>query len=215
MQVQPVLDTLEPLKKIIPTYRDAVKALEDPARKELTALLAAITDDIQSWEQLAVNTMGTTPQGTTDVQKAAASAVTLTLDSIRSMCLTMITRGPRAKASYENNKPKARPKAAALAGHLVESARLAGSAAHELANAASQVSAGKNYELFKARAKAAEGLFQNARDASQQFHDKWDMNLDASEFTNSADVDAKALKENYDQMVSDLDHALALLRKLP
>jgi len=211
VQVQPVLEAAQGLEKIVESYTGMVKKLEEPAKKELGGVLAAIEGDIDSWKELAVATSGTPAKGTTDVQKAAAHEVMGILDNIRSMCLTIVTRGPRAKAMYEKEK---RPLGAKLTSQLVEAARLAGSASHELANAAQQVVAGSNYELFKARAKAAGPLIQKALDAENEFMAKWNINLDEHVIA-GRDVDASALKGNYDQIKQDFANAVALLNKLP
>ena len=212
-QIEPVLVTTRPLKTIVDSYHDKVKTLPDPAKKELTGLLAAIDADIHSWGQLAVTLQSATPSGPTNAQKAAAHALQIPLDNIRSMALTVVTRGERAKVSYEKGTPNPRPGAAALAGHMVETARLAGPSAHELANAATQVVAGSNYELLKKRATAVAGLVQRFRDAAHEFRTAWDFNSDVN--TISADFDAQALKSNYDQIIEYCDGVLALIHKLP
>ena len=131
------------------------------------------------------------------------------------MALMIVTRGERAKVSYEKSTPKPRPAAAALASHMVEAARLAGPSAHEAANAATQVVAGSNYELLKKRATAAAGLIQRFRDAAHEFHTAWNMDLDVDVFTVSSETDAAALNSNYAQIIEYCEGALALIHKLP
>jgi hypothetical protein len=212
-QVQPVLEAELALKKIVASYHDKVKTLEDPAKKEMTAFLAALEAECAGWEHLTMNTMAAPPKGTTDAQKAAARALAAVLDNIRSVSLTIVTRGERAKVMYEKYKPNPRPEAAALTGHLVESARQGGPAAHEVANAASQVVAGSNYELFKTRAKAAAVAIQRLKDAADEFEAGW--SFSATPMTMASDTDAAALHGNHTQLVADCDAALDLITKLP
>ena len=209
--VQPILDTTAPLKKTVPAYKDSVKKLDDPAKKEMSDLLTAIDHDVISWEELVLATMGTISKGTTDEQKKAAHSVITILDNIRSMCLMIITRGPRAVEAYK--KENKRPLGISLASAMVESARSAGSASHELANAAQQVVAGTNYELFKARAKAADTLIQKSLDAAGAYKAKWKISL--PDFINIGDTDAKVLESNFVQIESDFTAAITLLHKLP
>jgi hypothetical protein len=212
-QIQPVLLTVKPLKQIVASYRDKVKTLSEPAKKELTALLKAIDADGVAWTELAQALHSQRPTGPTAAQKAAANGVVITLDNLRSIAATIVTRGERARVSYAKAKPNPRPEAAALVSKLVEAARLAGPAAYELANAATQVAAGSNYALFKTQAKAAARLIQGLRKAAEAFHTAWNMDLDVHTVTN--DTDALALKGNYDQIISDCDYVLKLIGKLP
>ena len=212
-QIQPVLDTFTPLKTIVTSYRSKLTPLSEPAKKELTALLKAIEADGDSWTKLAVALQSQKPTAPTDAQKQAAAGLVITLDSIRSSALTIVTRGERATAMYKGANPQPRPVAAGLASQLVEAARLAGPAAHELANAAEQTAKGSNYELFKTRAKATARLLKRFRDAEQKFYDAWNITLD--DHTVSSEADAIALKGNYEQIISDNDYALKLIGKLP
>jgi hypothetical protein len=213
--VDPVFQASRTLKPIVDSYQGKVKLLDDPARKELAALLTAIDNDCISWAKLAVNTMGSVPTGTTDAQKNAARAVDNPLVQVRAMALTLVTRGERAQVAYMKDPPRPRPNAARLAGHVTEAARLAGPAAFETLNAARQVVAGSNYPLFKTRAEAAIHLIQQLRTALNEFEAKWDINLDSAVMTNTSNVDAAALHGNYDQAMQYVNDALTKLARLP
>jgi hypothetical protein len=209
------MDAVTPLTKITASYHDKVKALDDPAKKELAALLTAVEADGRSWGQLAVSLMGSPSKGPTPAQKSAVSAMVTPLDNLRSQTLSLATRGERAQATYKNNKPKTRTAAAALAGNVVAAAKLAGPGAHELANLSAQVSAGSNYELFKTRAHALLVQVQSLRQAIQAFEDKWDMNLEADQFTITADVDAASLHGSYHQTIELCDAVIKGIAQLP
>ena len=212
-QIEPVMNTLGPLETIVASYHDKVKTLDEPAKKELTALLTAIDTDGREWKQLAASLWSQMPTAPTDAQKVAARAFNVPTQNIRLMAVTIVTRGERATAFYTNNKPTARTAAAALASNMVAAARLVGPSAHELGDAASQVVAGSNYELFKTRAKAALGLLQRFKAAAEAFHAKWNIALD--DMTIASDTDAVALNGNYQQIVADCDHLIGLIAKLP
>ncbi len=214
MQVDPVYTASKALKTIVDSYHDKVKLLDEPARKELAALLTAIDNDCLSWEKLAVNTMGTLAKGTTDAQKKAAAGLQIPLDNIRAMSLTLVTRGERAHTFYLEFPQGPRKEAAELTSHVVEAARLAGPAAHELANAAGQVIAGSNYELFKTRAEAASHLVRRLRDAIHAFDAGWAFGA-TPVMTMAGDTDAMALHGNHNQTVSDCDDVLNKIAHLP
>ena len=212
-QIQPVLDTLKPLKTIAASYQSKAAALGDPAKKELTALLKAIQSDATSWEALAVALMSQMPAAATNAEAQAATELVHYLDEVRKMAHTYVTRGERAVVAYQTQPGNPRPEAAALASRVVEAARTAGPSAYEAANAAENVSGGTNYPLFKARATAAAPLILRLRKAADTFMAGWD--FDAAVMTISGDVDAMAMKGNYEQLKQYCDSALKLIKKLP
>jgi hypothetical protein len=211
--IQPVFESASAMQKIVTAYQTKVQALPDPARKELLAFLKAIDADRQGWRELVLSLQSETSPAPTDAQRAAAQALVIPLDNIRSMSLTLVTRGQRATEAYRVNQPAPRPGAAVLVSAVVEAARLAGPAAHELATAADTAAGGKNYKFFKERAKAAVPVITRLRKAAANFDKNWDMNSDV--MTISINVDAQAVRQNFLQTAEYCDDVLAKVGKLP
>jgi hypothetical protein len=213
VQVQPVYLAAVALKPIASSYVSLVGKLEEPAKKDMGALLAAIQADILSWEELAKKTAEQPASGgATEAEKKAVGATMEALQNTRNKCLGLVTRGPGAVAFYAGAK---RAKAGAMASAIVESARSAGSAAHELVNAAEVVrNKGTNYDLFKTRAKAASVLIQKVITAVDAFHAKWENDVEDTTMA-SENVGAASLNAAKAQMDVDFVKAVAAIGKLP
>jgi len=209
--VQPVLAAATAVKKIADSYRDKLKTVEDPAKKDMTAFLTALEADRHSWEKLADSTKGAVPQPVSLAQQRAALELVKPLDQVRATTLTIVTHGQRAKQAYEKAVP-ARKGAAALVGSLVTAASLTSPAAHELTLVASHVAGGRNYELLKHRASATAVQLQHLREAAKAFETHWDSDSNPSTLLQNADV--IALHEGYDKLVAELDEALEHIHKL-
>ena len=209
-QVQAVMDAAAPLDKIIKSYQDKVKLLEEPARKELSALLKTIDADCALWLKYVLSSP--TSLGATASQKAAAGALCTDLSQIRGFAEITTTRGPRAQARYEAAKPVPNKAAAALASQLVAAARIAGPLAHKLTDQCGGAAEGKNYPLFKAQAEAAGLAIKRFQKASAAFHDAWG---DADHgVTWTSDVDASALQNLHKSMNGLLTRLLSNIGKL-
>ena len=213
-QVQPVLETVWALRKIVPTYSAKVKTLADPAKKELAGLLQAIEADGEGWEMLASALRKQMPAAATKDERDAAEALLAPLDHVHGISQTIIKHGQVVQPIFVRGNPNPRPKAAALVSEFIEAARLAGAAAHQAANAASQVTAGSNYELFKSRAQALTGSLKRLRAVAQAFHDGWNMDADVMTMAPNI-IDAVALNGNYLQILEYCDAALKRIAMLP
>jgi len=213
-QVQPVLEKVWALRKIVPSYSAKVKTLADPAKKELAGLLQAIEADGDGWEVLASELRKQAPAEATKEERDAAEALLTPLDHVHKMSLTIIKHAQVVQPIFERGTPNPRPAAAALVSEFIEAARLAGAAAHQAANAGSQVTAGSNYELFKSRAQALTGSVKRLRAVAQAFHDGWDMNADVMTMAPQI-IDAVALNSNYEQIIEYCDGTLKRIAALP
>ncbi len=202
------------LRKIVPTYSSKVKTLADPAKKELAGLLQAIEADGEGLEVLASELRKQVPAAATKDERDAAQALLTPLDNVHKISQTVIKHGLVVQPIFARGNPSPRPKAAALVSEFIEAARLAGAAAHQAANAASQVTAGSNFELFKSRAQALTGSLKRLRAVAQAFHDGWDMDADVMTMAPNV-ISAVALNGNYAQIIEYCDGTLKRIAMLP
>jgi hypothetical protein len=209
--IDPVRKAAAPLKSIIASYANTIKTLPDPAKKELAALLTAIGNDVKSWDAAAIATTGGQPHTISkDQEKNAVMLVNLVDAEIRPGCLMLVQRGPKAKAEYiKLNKAPA----VELTDDLIESARLAGSASHQLADLAAKSLDGKNYAIFQQRAKATEALLKNLKDAAQAFHTAGKNKIEGG--PGRADgIDGMALTERCKTLIEKTTETIGLLQKV-
>lgn len=210
-QVQPVMDAAAPLDKIIKSYQEKVKLLDEPAKKELTTLLKSIDADCSQWLKFVLSSPS--GLGATAAQKAAADKLCTDLSLIRGFAEIAVKRGGRAEARYAAAKPTPNKAAATLTGQLVTSARIAGPLAHTLTDQCGDAAGGKNYPLFKSQAAVAAVAIKRFHKASAAFHAAW--GDDDHGVTWTDDSDAKALQNMHVSMNEMLTRVLSNIAKLP
>lgn len=210
-QVQPVMDAAAPLDKIIKSYQEKVKLLDEPAKKELTTLLKSIDADCSQWLKFVLSSPS--GLGATAAQKAAADTLCTDLHQIKGFALTAVTRGARAEARYKAAKPTPNTAAATLTGQLVTSARIAGPLANTLTDQCGEAAGGKNYPLFKSQAVVAAVAIKRFQKASAAFHKAWGEDNDGIAVTD--DTDARTLQNMHVSINEILTRVLSNIAKLP